>query len=206
MKKSSKIAIVIVVILILIAVIVGVILLNKKKDNHLQNNNQIAQSNLNITTTEEMESLINQIYEGLEVYPTVVTSVIDINDENAVNSATGLTSTEKIDAIVISEPMISSQAYSMVLVKVKDSKDADSIAKEINEKINANKWICVAADKVYTTSSDNIVCLVMSNEEMAKPVYDKFKEIAVGIGQEYIRDNNEGIIDGFDNDGAIPAL
>ena len=197
MKKSVKILIAVIAVLVVIAIVATVIVFNMKKDQ-----NQSSNSKLTIASTEDMKGLIDQMYQGLETFPSVMTNVVDIADQNAVTNATGLISTDKIDAVVVSEPMISSQAYSAVLVKVKDAKDADSIAKEMNEKVDARKWICVAAEKIYSTSSGNIVCLVMSSEEMAKPVYDKFKELAGGIGQEYSRTFDQGFID--DNLGGEP--
>lgn len=195
MKKSNKIAILVVCVILVVIAIVLMWKLNIFSGS--------KKSNLNISTTQEMKDLVSNMYEGIDTFPSVMTNEIDISDVNQVTYVTGLTSTEKIDSVIVSEPMIGSQAYSLVLVKVKNSKDADSIAKQMNENINARKWICVAADKVYTTSSSNIVCLVMSSEEMAKPVYDKFKQIAGGFGKEYVRDTNEGIIEDEDINMAL---
>ena len=68
-----------------------------------------------------------------------------------------------------------------------DRVDVNAAAKKMNENINMRKWICVEAEKAYTTSSGDIICLVMSSEEMAKPVYEKFKTLAGGIGEEFER-------------------
>ena len=61
----------------------------------------------------------------------------------------------------------------------------------MKENIDTRKWICVSAEKVYSTSSGDIVCLVMSSEEMAKPVYEKFKELAGNVGEEYTKTEEE---------------
>ena len=188
MDKSKKIVIIAVIILVLVVALVMVF-------SKLNENRNSSKSNLDISSTQDMKNLIEKMYEGIETFPSVETTEIDVTDLNLVTYVTGLTSSEKIENIVISEPMMRAQAYSLVLVKVKNNNDADDIAKQMNENIDARKWICVEAEKVYTTSSGNIVCLVMSSEEMAKPVYDRFKQIAGGIGNEYVRDTNEGIID-----------
>jgi hypothetical protein len=83
--------------------------------------------------------------------------------------------------------MMSSQAYSLVLVKVKDGVDANNIAKTMSEKIDTRKWICVSAEKLYATSSNDIVCLVMASEEWAKPVYEGFKALAGTVQEEYTK-------------------
>ena len=193
MEKNKKIIITIAVILAVIAVIATIVLVNNSKT---EDDKKLA-SKLNIQTTEELENLVDKIYEGIpeENMPMLQSMLIDINDKDMVSSLIGFDSTEKIDAIVASEPMMSSQAYSMVLVKVKDTKDANEIAKKINESVNPNKWICVSAEKIYTTSIDNIVCLVMSDEEVAKPVFENFKKLAGKVGQEYVREGDNGIID-----------
>ena len=47
------------------------------------------------------------------------------------------------------------------------------------------KWVCVSAEVLYATSTEDLVFLVMSSEEMAKPVYDAFKAKVGKVGQEY---------------------
>ena len=42
--------------------------------------------------------------------------------------------------------------------------------------------------KVYATNSGDVVCLVMSNEEWAKPVYESFKSFAKTVGKEYTKE------------------
>ena len=86
--------------------------------------------------------------------------------------------------------MIGSQAYSFVLVKVKDGTDADSIAKQMSENIDTRKWICVEAEKLYATSVDNLAVLVMSSDEWATPVYNKLKEVLGAYNEEYVKENN----------------
>ena len=65
------------------------------------------------------------------------------------------------------------------------------MAKTMNENIDTRKWICVTAEKVYTTTSGNVICLVMSNEETAKAVYENFKTLAGTVGEEYERTEEE---------------
>ena len=153
-----------------------------------------------------MENLINTVYEGQEdVLPgSLMTQTLDISNIDIVTSYTGLTSNENIDGIVVSEPMMSSQAYSFVLVKVKDGADADAIAKEMSEKVDTRKWICVEAEKLYATSVDNLAVLVMSSDEWATPVYNKLKEVLGAHNEEYVKDNSSAFEDqSVGNDGII---
>ena len=125
--------------------------------------------------------------------PKLQTQALDVTDANMVKTFTGLDSTENIENLVVSKPLMSSQAYSLVLVKVKDGANINEMAKAMNENIDVRKWICVSAEKVYTATSGNVICLVMTNADTAKAVYDSFKAIAGGIDKEYERTVEEPV-------------
>lgn len=145
-----------------------------------------------ILSDEDLIALVDKIYEGLEIeMPGVMSQVVDLTDDMAVQSFTGIQNGENLEYAVASEPLMSSQAYSLVLVKVKDGVNTNETAKTMNENIDSRKWICVSAEKVYTTSSGNVVCLVMSSEELAKPIYEKFKTLAGTVGEEFVKTHQE---------------
>lgn len=147
-----------------------------------------VKSNLTLNTAEDITTFIDKLYEGNEnLFGSLMTQAVDPTDNDLVASMTGLENANDVQFCVVSEPMMSSQAYSLVIVKVKEGVDANAVAKKMNENINMRKWLCVEAEKAYTTSSGDIICLVMSSEEMAKPVYEKFKTLAGGIGEEFVR-------------------
>ena len=179
MNKKLKIFI-IVIIAILAVVLFSIFILNKSNE----------KSNFeNITNVESLTALVDQIYEGQIVeFPALATQEVDITDAGMVQLATGLDNASDLEYVVVSEPMMTSQAYSLVLVKVKDGANASEIAKKMNDNIDIRKWICVSAEKVYTTSSGNVICLVMSREELAKPVYEKFKQLAGTVSEEFTRE------------------
>ena len=179
---KGKLALLIVIAIIAIALIVAGI---------------VFAINVQITSAEDMQNLISNVYSGIDVQlpPTLNTQVVDVNNADILKAYTGLSTNENIDAVVASEPMIGSQAYSFVLVKVKDGADADSVAKEMSENVNTAKWICVAADKLYATSVDNLAVLVMASDEWATPVYNKVKEILGAHNDEYTKTNSEQLPD-----------
>ena len=187
--KGKLIFLIIIAILAVALIIAGIVLaINANK----------PKSNVQITSAEDMQNLVNTVYTGLEdnLPPTLNTQIVDVNNADVLKSFTGLTSNENIDAVVASEPMIGSQAYSFVLVKVKDGADADSIAKEMSENIDTRKWICVQAEKLYATSVDNLAVLVMSSDEWATPVYNKVKEVLGAHNEEYIKEKSEELPEG----------
>lgn len=178
MKNSNKIIIAVVAIIILIAVAVAIILTNSKPKTNLEPINNV----------DDLTALVEKVYEGIEIeMPMLITQAIDTTDNDFVKAITGLENGNDLEHIVKSEPMMSSQAYSLVLVKVKKGVNADKIAKDMNEGVDARKWICVTAEKVYSTSSGDVVCLVMSRDELAKPVFEEFKSLAGTVGEEYVR-------------------
>jgi len=149
-------------------------------------------SNLNINSAEDLSALVDQIYAGVSIeMPMLMTQPLETTDADMVKMFTGLDSAENIEYLVASEPMMSSQAYSLVLVKAKDGADVDAMAKAMNENIDERKWICVTAEKIYTTTSGNVICLVMTNAETAQPVFESFKTIAGSVGQVYERTAEE---------------
>ena len=181
MKKT--IIIVISVLVVIALVIGGIFLLNKKEV-----------PVVSMETAQDLENIINLIYEKANIeMPMVMTNIVDISDEMAVTSFTGLKSKENVEQVVVSEPMMTSQAYSLVLVKVKDGADIETLKKEMLDNIDTRKWICVTADNVYVTNHTNLICLVMSREELAKPVYNAFKEVVnkkVGTELERISEDS----------------
>lgn len=192
MKKSI---IVIIAIIILIAIIVAVVLFNQKSKTKLEP----------INSAEDLSALMNKVQEGKEdLLWSLQTQTIDINDESMVNATTGLNNGNDLEYLVVSEPMVSAQAYSCVLAKVKSKVNANEIAKSMSEKIDTRKWICVSAEKLYATNSGDVVCLVMSSEELAKPVYDKFKELAGNVGKEYEKTEEEPSFEDFETLPTLP--
>ena len=139
-----------------------------------------------VTSAEDLEALVNKIYEGQgELYSSLMTQTIDVTDNDSVPYYTGLENGENLEFLVVSEPMMMSQAYSLVLAKVKEGVDANAVAKKMSENIDTRKWICVSAEKLYATSSGDVVFLIMTNEEMATPIYEKFKTLAGNVNEVY---------------------
>jgi len=181
MKKTT---IILIGVIVLIAIIAGTVLLfsNSKPKSNLP---EIASEDdlLNL-----LESIEDKVYEAKNgEMPNMISAPVDLTDADSVKDFTGLENGENLEFLVVSQPSINAQAYSFVLGKVKEGVDANEIAKQMNEKINPRKWVCVSAEKVYSTSSGDVVCLVMSSEELAKPIYDEFKALAGGIGEEFVK-------------------
>ena len=173
MKKSI---IIMISIIVLVAVIVGAFLFIKggePKEKKLQ-------------TAEEMQNMLNTIYSSGKVeLPGLETTTIDVNDEIQVGVFTGLKSNANVEELVVSVPFINAQAYSLAIVKVNEKADIEQMKQEMLDNIDMRRWICVSAEKLYITNYENVIFLVMSSEEWAKPVYEEFKSfVGNDIGKE----------------------
>ena len=93
-----------------------------------------------------------------------------MSDNDTVSTYTGSQDNSNIESIVVSEPLISSQAYSLVVMKIKNSADVEKVKQNIYDNVNMSKWICVSASNLYITNSGNTIFMVMSDEDWAKPV------------------------------------
>lgn len=118
----------------------------------------------------ELNDMVGEIYKlqpvdlmGME------TTAIDLTDESWYSYLAGLTADNvgKVDAAVISESMTGSQAYSLVLARVKDPADAKEIATSMEDNINLRKWVCVAADRARVVTFGDKVLFVMADSELA---------------------------------------
>lgn len=179
MKKT---VIALVVIAIIVAIVAVAVLFLGGKEEEKDTGKQIQNA-------QEMQKMLEDINTKLgEALPALEIREVDVNDELAVTGVTGLTTATNIEAIVVSEPFMSSQAFSAVMVKVSENANVEEMKQEMLNQIDIRKWICVSAEKVYVTNYKNIIFLVMSSEEWAKPVYDEFKQAVGGkVGKELER-------------------
>lgn len=129
--------------------------------------------------------IIDRIYAEKAVNLPVGTTELDLSDGEMFTAVTGLASSEKVKEAAYSESMIGSQAYSMVVVRVKKSKDAADVADAMLSGINPAKWICVEADDVRAAAYDDLVMLIMVSSQLEETVTGKeiisaFKKVCGG--------------------------
>ena len=180
MKKKQNI---LVIALILLAVIsFGIIILVSGKEN-----------TSSLETTKDIIKMINSINkDNKNVLPELETMKINVKNIDEVTSYTGLTSNDDIESIVVSVPLMTAQAYSVAVVKVKDNADVEKIKQEMLDNIDMRRWICVSAEQLYITNSGNVIFSVMTDKDIAKAVYDDFKKyVNNNIGKELEKSNDE---------------
>ena len=168
MKKGIIWAIVVIVVIALIGA--GVYFISKK---NVGGENE----GVKIETIDDMKSLLDNVYAKLEdELPALDSAEIDVSDESQVTSFTGLKSNKDVDLLFVSLPLMSSQAYEVVMVKAKDGADIESMKQEMLDNVNMRKWICVTAEKVYVTNNGDVIFLVMADSNWAQEFYQGFSK------------------------------
>lgn len=130
--------------------------------------------------------IIDKIYAKKSVDLSLATNTVDLSDADMAKSITGISSLDKVESAAYSESMMGSQAYSLVVVKVKNKKNAKSIAQEMLDGIDQRKWICVEADDLRVAAAGDVVVLIMVDSQFsetvtAKGIIDAFKSLCGGL-------------------------
>ena len=146
-----------------------------------------------VDTPKDINDIINTINKNNKnILPELETMKINVKNIDEVTSYTGLTTNDGIESITVSVPVMTAQAYSVAIVKVKDSADVEKIKQEMLDNIDMRRWICVSAEQLYITNSGNIIFSVMADKDIAETVYNDFKKyVNNNIGKELEKSNNE---------------
>lgn len=107
-----------------------------------------------------LTDLIDGIYAKQPVDLSLESNAIDPSSDSLAYF-TGLSDGSKVKEIVVSEPMMSSQAYSLVVVRVKDAADTASVAQAMFDGIDQVKWLCVTADALAVGAYGDTIVLSM---------------------------------------------
>lgn len=188
MKKQTMITIIVIAIIAIIA-IVGVVIVKNNK------NTTNGGTSVKIESEKDMKSMLKSIYsKNKDILPELETEEIDVSNSDLVTSYTGIQSTGNIESLVALEPLMSSQAYSAVALKLKSNANIETVKEEILNNVDMRKWICVSAEKLYVTNYNNIIFFVMSDEDWATTTYNSFKEyVGNEIGKELQKSGEEDI-------------
>lgn len=130
----------------------------------------------------DLTKIIEKIYEKKDTGLRLENTSIDLTNQDIVKYNTGLEDVSKVKEAAVSEAMISSQAYSLVLLRVNDAADAEEVANSMLKGIDTRKWICVEADDIKVVTQDDLVLLVMVASSMnevvtSQQLVDAFGEI-----------------------------
>lgn len=119
-----------------------------------------------VEVTMTLEEIIDQMYlqSGLE-FPGTMKS--ELTAEN-MNYMLGIDNFEYLEGLA-SEPMMSSQAHSIVLFTVEDGSDIETIKSDIKANVDGRKWICVGVEpeNILVENVGNHIVLIMDLESEA---------------------------------------
>ena len=98
---------------------------------------------------------------------------LDLQDDSengllVLEGYTGLKSGTALADGAVYEPMMGSQAFSLVLVRVANAAEAETVARDMKKNINPRKWICVQADQVMAAGYGDVVMFIMLDSNMGK--------------------------------------
>lgn len=133
--------------------------------------------------TGTLEEIVDSIYANetaTDEIASLATNEVTLTDVDGLTYNLGVTSAEAIERAVVSEPMMSSIAYSLALVKAKEGADIEALKNEILEGVNYRKWFCVAAEKIAVANCGDIIMMVMSSEENVDAILAAFSTVCEG--------------------------
>ena len=130
--------------------------------------------NKNVSGT--LEEIMDKVYASIpENERPMMLMNIEVTEEN-IEMYLGTSDIEYEEALA-SESMTGSIAHSVVLVRVKDNANVETIKEKIEESVNPRKWICVEAEDVEVESKGNLIILIMSSELTTEKIENSFKNL-----------------------------
>lgn len=137
--------------------------------------NKESETNETLQTAGDIKKMLETIYKNLaNELPKLTTEEINLKESELVESLTGLKSTDDINTLVVSEPVMGSQALEVAVIKTKEKADITSMMQYIKDNVDMSRWICVSAEKLYIVNSGDVIFMVMADSDWAKSIYDEF--------------------------------
>lgn len=139
------------------------------------NSNKESKTNETLQTAGDIKKMLETIYKNLaDELPELTTEEINLKESELVESLTGLKSTDDINTLVVSEPVMGSQALEVAVIKTKEKTDNEAMMQNIKDNVDMSRWICVSAEKLYIVNSGDVIFMVMADNDRAKSIYDEF--------------------------------
>lgn len=129
------------------------------------------QDNLGLSVKE----IIDKVYNNLNEDELPKMGNTEITKEN-MEYYLGVNNLDIIEGVA-SEPLRSSTAHSVVVFRVNDGVDVEQAKKDIKEKVDPRKWICVEAEQVIVESRGNVIILIMSTNDLSSKIQANFNSL-----------------------------
>ncbi len=119
-----------------------------------------------------LTDMMDKLYEGIaeDNLPAVMTQEVPAD---AFEGVFFIPAVEGAEA-VMSEPMMSSVAHSVCLLRVPEGTDVESVRADIEKNMNPAKWLCVEAEKSSVVANGNTILLVMTSDDNHDMIVNNF--------------------------------
>lgn len=126
----------------------------------------------------KLDDLMKKLYEGIaEDQKPMMLTTTKLTKENQVGYIGE--ADIKYEEAVASESMTGSIAHSIVLIRMKEDaseKELDEAVKQLEEKIDPRKWICVGVEKVHVERKGDLIVAVL-DDETGDTILNNFKNL-----------------------------
>lgn len=119
-----------------------------------------------------LTEIVEELYNGYSEEDLPVLETYELTSENF-EWVAFIPYVEGYEAVA-SEPMMSSIAHSVVLVRVPDGTDVESVRSAIEANLNPAKWVCVEAEKTTVIAHNNTILMVMSTVDRVDTISANF--------------------------------
>lgn len=122
-----------------------------------------------IVMGEVSEDLLGETMEilqgsGIEALDAFTVSQLPVDEYFAFSA--GLSSEEGIADAVMVAPMMITTAYSLVIVRLEDTKKAEAICEDFEQNLDWRKWVCVAPSSAVIAMKGDMVLCLMTHEAL----------------------------------------
>ena len=126
----------------------------------------------------DLVAVADSLYDGIAEDERPFVMSMPIEDEEMFGYFTFIPYEEGLEAVA-NEPMMSSIAHSIVLVKAPTVEKAEEVAAAMKANCDPRKWMCVEADIVEGLTNGNIAMLLMTTKEggMADTIIANFNAL-----------------------------
>lgn len=114
----------------------------------------------------DLKTILTQIVEAAGLQDLMEGCMIDEVKSDEVGFLIGAESFDgKFEEGVSMQPLINVNPFAMAMFQLADGDDPVAFAKELKEKANLRKWICVEAETMLTATKGQTVLFIMGSTE-----------------------------------------
>ncbi|MDD6188174.1 MAG: S-layer homology domain-containing protein [Clostridiales bacterium] len=131
-----------------------------------------------VTAESSIMEIYGKLYAGLENGISLSRLMATPFDAESASYFIGASDLDIVEGYAC-EPMMSSVAHSVCLVRLAEGSDIEAAKTAIRENVNPNKWICVGVDpaNIRVENIGNLILLVMDNNN-CQQIADAFLSLA----------------------------